>query len=376
MAVFGNSRDQVLDHISSIQQPSGNGKEGETREAGRPLLASKLCQLDVILTDLHHKSGEGHHLNLPQCFLNQAYRWRSLRLEVTMDTETLERFSPLKGLLDCLESCTIIYKWRKHISSSPNAIGFLKNAPKLQTLHLMSTRHSSPKKLPISKLIELDLLPDQNFRLQPEFSSGASDAVRLLKRCQNLSSYRLACYFFTHHSVPVVTHHNIRRLDIFGYGFICQSPGEGSIIVDHLRLPLLTDLSITSYNLQTISDPFHRSLDRFLDRSQGLLRLELHFPCLIYLVVDLLKYLRLTPKLQHLFLSIHDLGGDKILHRLSKGDDVGPIFAWPPALHRLYFWKMDQHCTFEISSTPHWKNTSHSDESYLERRNFIQEASM
>ena len=39
MAIFGNLRDQVLDHILSIQQPSGNGKEGETREAGRPLLA-------------------------------------------------------------------------------------------------------------------------------------------------------------------------------------------------------------------------------------------------------------------------------------------------------------------------------------------------
>ena len=344
------------------------------------LQRSKLCQLDVILTDLHRKPGEGHHLNLPQCFLNQAYRWRSLRLEVAMYAKTLDRFSPLKGLLDCLESCTIIYKWRKrNISSSPiDSVDFLENAPRLQTLHLMfSARHSFPTKVPFSKLIELDLLPDPNFYLQPELM--INEALTVLKWCPNLSRYRLACYFFTlcnYHSVSVVTHRNIRRLDVFGSCYIDPRSHGSAIIFDFLKLPLLTDLSITSYDLQTMSDPLHRSIDRFLDGSQGLLRLELHFPYIANPLVDLLKYLRLTPKLQHLFVLIHHTGysKDKILHRLLEGDDVEPIFAWPPALHRLYFWKMDRNSTFAISSTPRWKNTSHSDESYLERRNFIQEA--
>ena len=342
------------------------------------LQRSKLCQLDVILTDIHRKPGGGHHLNLPQCFLDQAYRWRSLRLELALGADTLERFSPLKGLLDCLESCTIIYKWRRHdIVFSLNSIDFLEDAPKLQTLHLMlPIRHPFPTELPFSKLIKLDLFPYQISCLHWEFSLRVNQALKVLEWCPNLSCYRLACTFFVDdYSVPVVTHHNIRRLDIFGYSFVAQPWGT---IFNLLKLPLLTDLSITSYDLETMSDPVLEGLDRFLDGSQGLLQLELHFPCLTNPLADLLKYLRLTPKLQHLFVLIHDTGysKDKIPHRLLKGDDVGPFFAWPPALHRLYFWKMDRNCTFAISSTPDRKNTSHFDESYLERRNFIQETSM
>ena len=56
----------------------------------------------------------------------------------------------------------------------------------------------------------------------------------------------------------------------------------------------------------------------------------------------------------------------------SKDHNLSNVsFAWPPALHRLYYWRMDHNTTIAISSAPYWKRPSPD----LERSTIIQEAS-
>lgn len=336
------------------------------------LQRSDPCKLDIILTDLQRYRRAENVLTLPISFLNQTDRWRTLRLEIVMSPSAFRRFSVLKGQLQQLESFTVVYKPLKRpllAQFTSMRLHFLENAPQLQTLRLMDPIHLLSAMVSFKRLTQVDLVPvTKSF----QYPSTIHQFLNILERCPNLSRCRLVCNISDNDEQPFLSvvprpHPNILNLDIF----VAHSshpdfgqPLDGRTVFDFLDLPSLAALSITSYEPELIWNV--DSLDSFLVRTRGgLLRLELHFPRQPNKsMMKHLKHLRLTPKLQHLFILIVDMGYSEhhILHDLSNDDGS---LAWPPALHRLYYWTMNHNSTFAISSTPYWKYPS--DSPYLQR---------
>ncbi|KAF8805197.1 hypothetical protein BYT27DRAFT_7192923 [Phlegmacium glaucopus] len=343
------------------------------------LKRSGVCKLNVILTDLQRNQrpeiSSTHSLTLPISFLDQSDRWGSLRLEIATGVGTLERFSSIKGHLKNLESCTIIYKQRKKSSFTMHEpIDFLEDAPKLRTLRLTAPADFLPAKVPFSQLTEVDLVPDLN---SPRFTPTIDESLDVLERCPNLHRCRLTCTrllctdeFF---SRRIVTHPNICELDIIEHRpeLPIVHLRHGATIFDFLQLPKLTSLSLISFETRPTShiQVVHDSLDNFLARTgRRLLRLELRFPYQQPNLTQHLKHLRLTPKLQCLFILV--AYSQDILQGLSESDGSLTL-SLPAALHGLYYWTMKMDSTFAISSTPYWKSPS----SYLHRSSVVQEGS-
>ena len=356
-------------HLSS--SPVGTGrKEKLEKLVDLCLSRSKQYKLDIVLTDFRcnqrPEDKRIHLLTLPLFFLNTSDRWRSLLLNIAAGPRMLNRFSRLKGHLKSLKSCTIIYRLQRQFSYNPKPIEFLENATQLQALCLMT--HLFPTKVLFNKLTDVDLVPDMN---SLEFPLTVKEFLDILGRCPNISRLRLVCNLSDNDgplSRPVATHRKIRELHIFGrYIGILQN---GDTIFDFLNLPFLTIFSITSHQGQASWGILHDSLDRFLAQIQGLLRLQLHFHHQMHFAMrEPLKHLRLTPKLQHLFIEIKNMGysKDDILSGLLEDDGS---YAWPSALQRLYYWTINCDSIFAISSTPCRQNPP-----YLQRSTITQEAS-